>query len=246
MAEARRSWSACRLSAPRRHASRWPHCRQAAVLGHRPGPGAPPWLGLAGRDRLEAERAAAEKLALAGLAEELTVLDDDAAAREDMRRRADHLAALERRVVDAHVEGLLREDVALLRIPDDDIGIGADGERALARIEAEDLGRRRRRDLDEAIERDLPGAHAFPEEIEAGLDSRHAIRDLREIVAAELLLLLHAERAMVGRDHLQIVVSEAAPQVILVMLGAERRRAHELGALEAGPRQVILRREQVL
>ena len=39
---------------------------------------------------------------------------------------------------------------------------------------------------------------AVVDEAHARLDARPAVRDLREVVAAELLLLLHAERAVVG------------------------------------------------
>src|SRR5438105_3443270 len=46
-------------------------------------------------------------------------LDDDLAARQNVGRRADHLLSFERRVVDAHVQRLLRERVALLGIPHD-------------------------------------------------------------------------------------------------------------------------------
>src|SRR5262249_17366840 len=139
--------------------------------------------------RLQREGAAAEELAAAllGFGDPLVVVDDELAAREDVRGARGGLAALEGRVVDAHVERVLAEELFAPWIPDDDVGVGADGEGAFLAVEAEDLGGRGRGDLDEAVERDLVRGHAFPEEVEAGLDARHAVGDLGEVVAAELL-----------------------------------------------------------
>src|SRR5262249_28054942 len=131
--------------------------------------------------------------------------------------------------------GLLRERVALLWVPDDDVAVGADGERALPRVEPEDLRRRGRGDLDEAVHRDPAGAHALPEEVEPRLDARHAVRDLGEVVPPELLLVLHAERAVVGRDDLELVVAQAPPEVLVVVLRTERRGADELRPFKVRP-----------
>src|ERR671921_51468 len=53
------------------------------------------------------------------------------------------------------------------------------------------------------------------------------------VVAAQLLLLLHAEGAVVGRDDLQVVRPQALPQLVLIPTLAERRRHDVLRALEA-------------
>ena len=50
------------------------------------------------------------------------------------------------------------------------------------------------------------------------LDTADPVRDLREVADAELLLLLHAERAVIGRDDLQVVRAQESPQVRLVVL----------------------------
>src|SRR5579871_1190208 len=68
--------------------------------------------------------------------------------------------------------------------------------------------------------------------MQSGLDAGHAVRDLREVVSPELLLPFHAKRTMVGRDHLQIVVTQTTPEMIVVMLRAQRRRANELRAFK--------------
>jgi hypothetical protein len=69
--------------------------------------------------------------------------------------------------------------------------------------------------------------------------------DLREVVLAEPLLL-HAERAVVGRDALQVVEGEAAPQLILLGLVAQRRAHHVLRAAEIRLLVVVVGQEQVL
>ena len=67
-------------------------------------------------------------------------------------------------------------------------------------------------ELDEAVRVDLARAHpAVPEQHQARLDARGAVRDLREVVLAEELLagLVHAERAVVGGDDLEVVLLRA-------------------------------------
>ncbi len=58
----------------------------------------------------------------------------------------------------------------------------------------------------------LPGIHAVViDQLQAVLDARTAVGNLREIVLAEHLLIFETERAMVGGDHLQMVVLAARP-----------------------------------
>ncbi len=87
----------------------------------------------------------------------------------------------------------------------------------LLREEAEHLGGGRRGQLDEAVQRDaLCRDAAVVDERHAVLDAGRAVRNLGEVVAAELLLLLHAERAVVGGDDLQVVRLQALPQLRLI------------------------------
>ena len=78
------------------------------------------------------------------------------------------------------------------------------------------------------------------------LNTAHAVGNLAEIAQAEFFLVFHAERAMVGRDDRQLVHAQTLPQVgvvmMVIMLRANRRRAHELGTLEAGTREVVFER----
>ena len=78
------------------------------------------------------------------------------------------------------------------------------------------------------------------------LDARNAVGDLGEVAEAELLLLLEAERAVVGRDDAEVVGAKPPPQVGVVRARAQRRRADELRALETLAREVGLGEKQVL
>jgi len=84
------------------------------------------------------------------------------------------------------------------------------------------------------------------DQLQAVLNARSAVGDLSEIVFAEYLLVREAEGAMVGGDHLQVIVLEAVPKLGLVLLGTQGRREHVLGAFEIGPFQVFDREQQVL
>ena len=55
-------------------------------------------------------------------------------------------------------------------------------------------------------------------ELQAILDAGAAVGDLGEIVLAENLLVFEAERAVVGGDHLQVIVLEAVPEFRQMML----------------------------
>ena len=78
-----------------------------------------------------------------------------AAAGEDALDTAGDLHALVAGVVDGHVVRRGGDRLGGGRVVDDDVGVRADGDRALLRVEAEDLRRRGRGDLDEAVHRDL-------------------------------------------------------------------------------------------
>src|SRR4029078_1599585 len=94
--------------------------------------------------------------------------------------------------------------------------------------------RRGRGQLDETVERYVPGADAIViDQAHAVLDARTAVRDLAEIVAAELFLLLETERAMIGRDDVESVRTQAVPQLVVIPFFPQRRREHVFGAVEA-------------
>src|SRR5437762_8319668 len=122
--------------------------------------------------------------------DELTILDHYTPARDDGIGGAGHPAAFVRVVIDLHVERASRERHHAIRIEDDDVAVRTGRDRSLAGKQPEDLRRRSRRQLDEAVQRDAPGAHAaVVHQAHARLDARRSVRYLREIVPSQLLLL---------------------------------------------------------
>ncbi len=122
-----------------------------------------------------------------------------------------------------------RDRHRLLRVEDDDVGVGADRDRPLARVEAEELRRARRQQLDHAVERDAPVADAeLVDHLQPVLDPAAAVRDLREVVAPAFLLLRPTRRAVVGGDRLKHVRADGVPEHVLVLLRARRRRVDVL------------------
>ena len=99
-------------------------------------------------------RAALEEFSFARSALVLVVFDDHLAAAQHRLRVALDLPTLEEAVVAIHVVRLRADRAFLLVIEDDDVGVGADGDRSFAREEAEDLGRGGGGQFDEAIQRD--------------------------------------------------------------------------------------------
>src|SRR5690349_1667978 len=80
-----------------------------------------------------------QELSRARLAGELAVVDDDFAAGEDGLGGARDFPAFVGVVVHLHVERLRGEGLLLLGIEDDEVGVRARRDRALAGEEAEDL-----------------------------------------------------------------------------------------------------------
>src|SRR5262249_41760762 len=158
-----------------------------------------------------------QELSRTRLADKLLLLNDDFAARENRFHLTSHFAPFVRVVVDAHVMCLSGQDMFFVGIKNQQVGVGAGCDRAFLGEETENLGGRCGSQLDEPVEIDASLPHSSVEDqVHAGLDSRRAVGDLGEIVLAELLLLFHAERAVVGRDRLQIVSRESPPELLLV------------------------------
>ena len=135
----------------------------------------------------------------------------------------------------------------LVRVPEDQVGVGADGNRPLAGIEAKQLGRSRGDQLDEAIRGEAPGVDAARiDQAQAVLDAGAAVGDLGKVVLAHLLLVLVAEGAVVGGDHLQAVLGQTGPEFFLVPLFPKRRREDVLGSFEAGDVEVLDGEEEIL
>ncbi len=181
-----------------------------------------------------------------GRAPVLPVVDHDPPARQHRPHPAGDLPALVAGVVDVHVVRRRRQHLRRGRVVDDDVRVRARGDRALARVEPEHPGRGRAGQLDPAAPRDVPVDHALVQQVHPVLDARQPVRDLGEVAEPHLLLRLEAERAVVGRDHRQVVRAQPAPQRRLVLAGPQRGGADVLGALEPGPGEVVVGQEQVL
>src|SRR5215831_16299287 len=99
--------------------------------------------------------------------------------------------------------GTGRNSGLFIRIEQHNVGIRTNSDSSLAREQAEDFGSGRRRQFYKSIQPDPPTRYpAVVNETHPVLNSRSAVRDLSEVIAAQFFLFLEAERAMVGRDHL--------------------------------------------
>ena len=120
-----------------------------------------------------------------GLARELVAVDDHRAADDHRLGNAGHLDALEQVVVARRVVGLDRDRLLLRGVEDDDVGVAADRDRALARIEAEQLRRVGREQLHHPVQVESAGADAeLVQDLEPLLDPGRPVRDLGEVVRA--------------------------------------------------------------
>ena len=149
-----------------------------------------------------------------GAAEKLVSFHHHAAAGENDVGHACYLNAFEHRVIHAHVVSPGADGVFALGVENHEIGVAADGDRSLARIQAKEFCRSRGDEFDESIHAETSLRNA------AGINQAHAmlnagttVRNLGEIVAAEFFLLLETEWAMIGGDDLQMIALEAGSRV---------------------------------
>src|SRR5690625_3081022 len=151
-------------------------------------------------------RAALEVLSVALPAQVRIAMHDHLAAAQHGVDLPVDLEALPGRVVEGHVGGVGTDRRPAVRIVDDDVPVGAGLDDALASVQAEHAGGGGGGDLDEPLQADLLVDDAPVQEIEAVLDRAEPAGDLREAVRAELLLILPAERALVRRHHLALIL----------------------------------------
>src|SRR5260370_14238017 len=98
---------------------------------------------------------AADELAGAGAADEFAGVDDGAAAGENGLGSALDADAFKHGIVHAHVVGFGADDFFVIGIEDDQVGVGADGDGAFARIEAKQFCGRGRDKLDKTVRRKM-------------------------------------------------------------------------------------------
>ena len=174
-------------------------------------------------------------------------MDDDPAPGYDRGGVALHLPALEGAVIHVLVQGLVGERHLFVGVEDHQVGVAAHGDGALARVEAEELGRGGGAHLDEAVEGEPPLSHPLAEEEgDARLYPRRAVGYLGEIVPSPLLLLGEGPGAVVGGHGLQAPLGQGPPEVLPVSPVPQGRGEDELGPLEAGSVVVVLGEEEVV
>ena len=106
-----------------------------------------------------------------------------------------------------------RDRASVLGIEDDQVGIAADGDRALAREQPEELGGLGAGRVHEAVEVESASLHAVGvEQVDALFDAGNAVGDLRERVLAEQLLRC-VERAVVRADGVDEALLQARSTV---------------------------------
>ena len=119
---------------------------------------------------------------------ELVLVDDDSAARKHELRSAVDLHPLEDVEVHRLEVSLTRDRPQVVRVPDDDVGVGADLDPALPGVDPEGFGRIRTGDRDE------PGRvgllvvdEPLPDDPEPVFDAVDAGRNLGEVVPSDRL-----------------------------------------------------------
>jgi hypothetical protein len=142
-------------------------------------------------------------------------------------------------VVDPHVQRVGVERLWARRVPDDDVGVRARAQAALAGEDAEQAGRGLGAQADPVLGGDPAGPHALPHQREPGLDAGQAAGDLGEVGEAlgparePPVPVGHGERAVVGRHRVHPAPRQALPQLLAVLGVAQGRRAHEVLAARA-------------
>src|SRR5258708_39214389 len=140
-----------------------------------------------------------QELSRTRASQKLIRLHDHAAARQHYVGHSRNLNSFEHRIVDAHVVSLRADGVLAVRIKDHEIRVTADRDRALARIQAKEFCGSSGNQFHKTVHAESsPGNAAGIDKAHAVLDSGTAVRDLREIVAAQLFLLFETEGAVIG------------------------------------------------
>ena len=138
--------------------------------------------------------------------------------------------------------GLDGETGASRRVIDHDVGVSAGHDLALTGVQTKHPCRRRAADLHPARERDATINDPLVDEVHPMLHRADPIGNLGEIADAEFLLLLEAERAVVGAHNGEVTGAEVAPELVLMALlaRAQGSGADVLRTLEPGRGEMLL------
>src|SRR4029450_7414419 len=178
--------------------------------------------------------------------DEAGIVDQQSAAGHHPVHMAVDLKPLPGGVVHVHVVRLLITSRGMARrVIDHQIGIGTWLNHAFFALETEHQRRSCGGQLDPPGQRDPASDPPLVHQIHAVLDSPDAIGNRPEIIEPELFLFLHAERAVIGGDDLQVVGPQRLPHSVLMTLGdgPQRCGTHPLGAHEARGAKLIFQGE---
>src|SRR5581483_6003412 len=147
-----------------------------------------------------------------GLARELAVPGHHLAARQRQDRPAPQGEAVERVVAGARVEPALVDPAGRGGIEQDHVGVAADRDGALLRVEPEDAGGVRGERGHERLQRDPPLAHALRvDHRHLGLEPGHPVGHAGEVVRPRRLLL-DGPRGVVAADGLDVAGAQPLPE----------------------------------
>ena len=167
------------------------------------------------------------------------VLHDDAAAQDRCRRPARDVPALPRAVVAVVMQVVHRDRALDVRIPEDEVGVAARRDHALARVQAGDPRGVRCEDLHEPLQREPTADNPLGVADEAAcLDADVAARGRLEVRAGHLHRV--RRRVFVRRKRRQTTVLEPAPERRAVLAGPEAHTDVVLRAVRLG---VVVERE---
>src|ERR1700678_4398184 len=114
--------------------------------------------------------------------------------------------------------------VLAVGVKDHQISVTAYCDRALARVESEELRGSRGNQFYKSIDAEAAsGDAAGINQTHPVLHSRAAVGNFCEVANPHFFLLLEAERAVVGRNYLQVIARQALPQFLLMPFFAKRR-----------------------
>ena len=162
------------------------------------------------------------------------LVGDDPPAGDGHDGPARDLKTLPGSVVGAMMQDRLTDRLLALRIPKDDVGIEADADRTLARIEAIELGvigrrsARRSRAARCGPSRRPPRTGSAAASRRPGMPFGTQRNEVRALRLSLPLRLVIAKRAMVGREGLEHAAAEALPDRLLALLVARRRESRHI------------------
>src|SRR5262245_21223865 len=132
--------------------------------------------------------------------------------RQHRLRHTFHLPSLIGAVIHAHVMRRGADSLLALRVENNEVRVRPDSDRSFFRKQPEDLRGCGRCQFDETIQADSSRSDSVVlDQTHPILHSRPAVGNLAEITQSQLFLLFETERAMIGRDDLQVVAAQTAP-----------------------------------